>query len=154
MLASVCSKQWWQHWNIAKFAPGGSYKCTHSTQEQKEHCMQVCQDLLNWYEAEVDTFLGCIMTGDETRCDRYKLESKWQFVEWLHVNWRKSSRYSSQQVRWCALFWDRKGAILLDFLEPRKTIISDCYIVTLTKAESSNSRSEVTEKDSLSLETW
>lgn len=66
MLASMHWKQWRQHWNTAKIAPGGSYKCTHSTQEQKEHCMEVCQDLLNGYEAEVDTFLDCIMTGDET----------------------------------------------------------------------------------------
>ena len=50
------------------------------------------------------------------------------------------------------LFWDRKGVILLDFLESRKTIISDCYIMTLTKLKVQTS-SQVTEKDSFSLET-
>ena len=33
----------------------------------------------------------------------------------------------------CAFCWIRKGAILLDFLERRQNIHSDCYIVTLTK---------------------
>ena len=28
-------------------------------------------------------------------------------------------------------FWDRKGVILLDFLEPRQTINSDCYFAKL-----------------------
>jgi hypothetical protein len=39
----------------------------------------------------------------------------------------ESSRCSRQQVQWCAVFWDRKGTILLDFLEPRQTIKSDHY---------------------------
>jgi hypothetical protein len=33
----------------------------------------------------------------------------------------------------CTAFWDRKGVIVLDFLEPRQTINSDRYIGTLTK---------------------
>jgi len=36
------------------------------TQEHKEHRMQVCQDLLNQYEAEGDSFLDRIITGDKT----------------------------------------------------------------------------------------
>jgi len=38
------------------------------TQEHKEHHMQVCQDLLNQYEAEGDNLLDRIITGDETWC--------------------------------------------------------------------------------------
>lgn len=38
-----------------------------------------------------------------------------------------------------AHFWDCKGVILLDFLEPRQTISSDCYIVTLTKLKTQTS---------------
>jgi hypothetical protein len=41
------------------------------TQEHKEHRMQVCQDLLNQYEAEGDSFLDCIITGDEMWCHHY-----------------------------------------------------------------------------------
>jgi len=51
------------------------------TQEHKEHRMQVCQDLLNQYEAEGDSFLDRIITGDETWCHHYEPESKWQSIE-------------------------------------------------------------------------
>ena len=40
----------------------------------------------------------------------------------------------------CTVFWDRKGVILLDFLEPGHTINSDCYITTLTKLKARISR--------------
>jgi len=37
--------------------------------------MYVCQDLLNHYEAEGDSFLDCIITGDEIRYHCFELES-------------------------------------------------------------------------------
>jgi len=43
---------------------------------QKAPRMQVCQDLLNQSEGEGDSFLDHIITGDETWCHHYKLESK------------------------------------------------------------------------------
>ena len=46
------------------------------TQEHKENRMQVFQDLLNQYEAEGDSFLDRILTGDETWCHHYEPESK------------------------------------------------------------------------------
>ena len=56
------------------------------TQEHKVHRLQVCQDLLNQYEAECDSFLDRIITGDETLCNHYEPESKWQSMEWRHMN--------------------------------------------------------------------
>jgi len=52
------------------------------TQEHKEQRMQECQDLLNQYEAEGDSFLDCIITSDETWCHHYEPESKRQSMEW------------------------------------------------------------------------
>jgi len=49
------------------------------TQEHKEHCMQVCRDLLNQYKTEGDSFLDHIIIGDETWCQHY---SKQQSMEW------------------------------------------------------------------------
>ena len=54
------------------------------TQEQKEHHMQVFQDLPNQYEAAGDSFLDHIIISDETWCHHYKQESKWQSMEWWH----------------------------------------------------------------------
>jgi len=42
----------------------------------------------------------------------------------------------------CTVFCSRKEVILLDFLEPSKTISSDFYIITLTKLKAHTSRSE------------
>ncbi len=44
------------------------------------------------------------------------------------------------------VLWDKKGVILLDFLEPRQTINAEGYIMTLTKmkAQTSRVRSEKT----------
>jgi hypothetical protein len=52
------------------------------TQEHKNHRMQVSQDLLNHCEAEGDSFLDRIITGDETWCHHYEPESKRQSMEW------------------------------------------------------------------------
>jgi len=52
----------------------------------------------------------------------------------------------------CTVFWDRKGVILLDFLEPGQTINSDRNIATLTKLKARIS-SQAREEDNLSLAT-
>ena len=54
--------------------------------EQKEQHMQDSQNQLNQYEAEGDSFLDRIITGDEICCHYYELGSKWQSVEWQRVN--------------------------------------------------------------------
>ena len=55
-------------------------------QKQKEQCMQICQDLLNQYKAEGDSFLDHIIASDETWHHRYDLESKQQSVEGCPMN--------------------------------------------------------------------
>ena len=106
------------------------------TQEHKEHHTQVCQDLLNQYEAEGESFLYCIITGDEAWCHHCEPKAKQQSMECRHVNSpskRKFKTLPSASKVMCTVFWDRKGVILLDFLEPRQTINSDHYIAMLTK---------------------
>jgi 5-methylcytosine-specific restriction endonuclease McrBC GTP-binding regulatory subunit McrB len=98
--------------------------------------MQVCQDLLNQYDAEGDSFLDCIITGDELWYHNYELESKQQSMEWQHVyspSKKKFKTLPSAGKVTSTFFWDRKGVIFLDFLEPVQTINSDCYIMMLTK---------------------
>jgi histone-lysine N-methyltransferase SETMAR len=64
-------------------------------------------------------------------------------MEWRHVNSpsKKTFKtlYSAGKVM-CTAFWDRKGVILLDFLEPGQTINSDRYIATMTKLKTRISR--------------
>jgi len=91
------------------------------TQEHKEHCMQVCRDLLNQYEAEGDSFLDCIITGDEMWCHHYKPESKRQSMEWQLVNSplkKKFKTLPSAGKVMCTVFWDRKRVIFWISLNP------------------------------------
>ena len=113
------------------------------TQEHTEHRMQVRQDLLKKYEAEGDSFLDHIITGDETWCHHYDWESKRQSTEWRHVNSpskKKVKMLPSEGKVMCTVLWDRKRVILLDFLEPGQTINSYRYIATLTKLKTRISR--------------
>jgi hypothetical protein len=75
------------------------------TQEHKDHRMQVSQDLPNHCEAEGDSFLDRIITGDETWCHHYEPEqndSPWSGDTRI-PHQRKTSRCSHQRVKRCAL---------------------------------------------------
>jgi len=64
------------------------------TQEQIEHRMQVSQDQLNQYLPE--SFLVCIITGDEKWHHHYEPESKQQSMEWLHLNSPLKKKFKMQ----------------------------------------------------------
>ena len=116
--------------------------------------MQVCEDLFNQYKAEGDNCLDLIINSDKMQCHHYKPYSKRQFTEWQHVNPTLKKRFKTQPSVGKAMFTvfcNRKEVILLDFLELRQTINSDCYTTTLTKLHAQNSK--VSPEDSLSLAT-
>jgi len=52
----------------------------------------------------------------------------------------------------CTDFWDRKGVILLDFLEPRQTINSDFYSAVLTKLKALTCRVRLEKKTTFLLQ--
>jgi hypothetical protein len=55
-------------------------------------------------------------------------------MEWRHVNFPSKKKFKTLPTAGegiCTVFWNRKGVILLDFLEPGQTINSDRYIATL-----------------------
>jgi len=124
------------------------------TQEQKEHCMQVCEDILNQYKAEGDSFLNLITVGDETWCHHYEPYSKRKSVERWYVNslLKKFKIQPSVGKVICIVFWDMKGAILLDFLELRKTISFYCCIAMLTKLKVSAFRVKPEKKSAFLLQ--
>ncbi|WP_432653003.1 hypothetical protein, partial [Providencia stuartii] len=51
----------------------------------------------------------------------HKLKSKWQYMKWQHMNSPSKKRFKMQPSVGEVMHtvsWDRKGVILLDFLEP------------------------------------
>ena len=65
------------------------------TQEQKEHHMQVCQDLLNQYHVIQETVTFSLVTRDKIGCCPYEPESKWQPME----SWREFPMKENVQDR-------------------------------------------------------
>jgi histone-lysine N-methyltransferase SETMAR len=105
--------------------------------------MEGYQDLLHQFGAEGDTFLDSIVTGDETWCHHYEPDSKRQSMEWRHPDSTRKMEFRTLISEWkvmCTVFWDRRVVILLDFLEPRESVNSECYETTLTKLKARNSR--------------
>jgi len=86
--------------------------------------MQVCQVLLNQHEVEGD---------------RFPIKKKFKMQP------------SVGKVM-CTAFWDRKGTILLDFLESGRTIKSDHYILVLTKLKAQTSRFRLEKKKTFLLQ--
>jgi histone-lysine N-methyltransferase SETMAR len=76
-------------------------------------------------------------------------------MEWRHVNSPSKKKFktlpSAGKVM-CPVFWDRKGVILLDFLEPGQIINSDHYIATLTKLKAQISRVRLEKKTTFLLQ--
>jgi len=93
----------------------------------RENAMCKAVRILNQCKTEGVSFLDCIVTGGKTWCYHYKPESKRQFMEWQHVNSPSEKKFKMQSSVgkvMCAFFWNRKGVILLDFLEPKQNINS------------------------------
>ena len=79
------------------------------TQEQKEHHVKVCWDILNQCQAKGDR---C----DVTAICQIQHGSAWSGVIQI-LQRRKSSRQSPQQVKYALSFGIGKRAILLDVLK-------------------------------------
>ena len=125
------------------------------TQEHKDHRRAVSQELLDRYVAEGDAFLDRIVTGDEIWCHHYEPESKRQSMEWRHSGSPTSKKFKTQPSAgkvMCTVFWDRKGVILLDFLEPGTTINSDRYVETLAKLKDRIARRRPEKKHTFCLQ--
>ena len=60
-----------------------------------------------------------IITGNETWVAYVTPESKQQSIEWRHSSLPKKVKFKHTILPWkimCTVFWDSKGALLVDFL--------------------------------------
>jgi len=48
ILASVCWKQWWHRWNIAKFTPDGSHKCSNRNRTPYASLLGPIEPIWGW----------------------------------------------------------------------------------------------------------
>jgi len=96
----------------------------------KEQCVDVCQELLNRFEAEGEGFLGRIVTGDETWVHYHRLETKKASKEWCHTSSPKPKKFHTQPSAgnvMLTLFWDERDVILGHYMPRGNTVTSATY---------------------------
>jgi [histone H3]-lysine36 N-dimethyltransferase SETMAR len=89
------------------------------TREQKLNRAHIAKAHLDRYSIEGNSFLGRIVTGDETWCHHYDPESKRASMEWRHSGSPKPKKMRIQRSLGKVLltiFWDESGPLVLDFL--------------------------------------
>ena len=106
------------------------------TTEHRCQRKAICSELLELFDAEKETFLPRIVTGDETWAHHYEPETKRQSVEGHHLQSPRKKKFkttpSSGKVM-ITVFWDIDGIILVDVMARGKTVNSDVYIKTFQK---------------------
>ena len=119
--ASMRWKRWWQRWNIAKFAPGGSHECSH--RNINNSVMKFARTY--WINTRLKVTVSWIASSPVTRrgvttTSRSQNGSPWSGDMWIPQR-RKSSRCCPQRVKWRALsFGIGKGWSFWISLNPDK----------------------------------
>jgi hypothetical protein len=95
-------------------------------------------DFLEQYHKDCDEFPNHIVrvTGDETWVSFVNGESKGQSRQWMHTHspnkLRKFKQKSARKLT-ATVFLDKKGVLMVEFMQQRTTIMSEAYCETLKK---------------------
>jgi len=77
------------------------------------------------------------VTGNETWVKFVNVEIKEQSRQWMHTHSPNKPRKFKQSLAnrklMATVFWDRKGMLLIEFMEPGTTITSETYCEILKK---------------------
>jgi histone-lysine N-methyltransferase SETMAR len=106
------------------------------TDEHKKKRLAAAHPFLQRHQTEGDQGFDHIVTGDETWIAYTNIESKRQSMQWRHSSSPKSKKFkqaSSVRKIMATILWDRKGILLIDFLERGLTVNADAYCETVRK---------------------
>ena len=130
--------------NIAKFEPDGSHRCSHCNIQKT-----ICTLVRTWWtNARLKVTVSYIAWLPVMRCGVTTTSWSQNGSLWNgDVSFPSKKKFKMQPSGgevMCTVFCGSKGVILLDFLEPRQTMNSDCSIAMMTelKASTSGVRSE------------
>lgn len=106
------------------------------TDAHKQKRLASAENFLHRFETQGDELFEHIITGDETWISYTNVESKQQSMQWRHSASPKAKKFKqarSAKKIMATVFWDKKGILLIDFLEHGETINADKYCETLRK---------------------
>lgn len=105
--------------------------------DHKTQRMASALSFLTRYANEGNVFLKSIVTGDETWVLYDNPETKEQSKQWMHTaspsKPKKFKHSLTKRKTMATVFWDHKGVLLVDFMEPRTTITKEVYCETLRR---------------------
>lgn len=104
------------------------------TEDHKSGRMGSSLNFLQRYAEEGESFLGRIVTGDETWVHHYSPESKMESMIWKHTASppvKKFKTVPSAGKVMATVFWDIKGVLLVAFLRHGETVNASGYQGTL-----------------------
>lgn len=100
------------------------------TPVQKSFRVDTCSELLALYDADPDNVLSRIITGDETWLHHWDPDTKQESMQWKHANSPPPRKFRTQPSAgkvMATIFWDCKGALLVDYLPQRTTMTGSYY---------------------------
>lgn len=100
------------------------------TADMKKKRLEVCEKLLKRYEEEGDSFLHCIVTGDESWVHHYQPESKISSMEWRHSTSPKPKKFRTQPSAgklMLTVFWDKDGCLVEHYMPKKTNVNSETY---------------------------
>jgi len=106
------------------------------TEDHKVQRKAITSEMLLRYRDKGEDFLLSIVTGDKSWFHHFDPETKWQNMEWHDLDSptkKKPKTMPSAKKIMGTVFWDARGCILIEFLEPGKTINAAHYVQTLLK---------------------
>lgn len=109
---------------------------TSLSDTQKEVRAQLCDENLTRWRRDLDHFLSRIIMCDETWLSTFEPETKRQSSVWLNKGDPRPQhprRANNARKTMMTVFFDKQGVILAEFLEPKGTVNSEHFIVTLAK---------------------
>ena len=132
-------------WSLLHQIVSGKVKfrklCAHCvpkmhTEEHKLKQQATTLHFLTQYSEEGENLLSHVVTGNETWMSHEAPHSKQQSMEWRRTSSPTKTKF--KQTTWtrkvmCTMFWDRKGALLVDFLPQGSTINAGVCCITLKK---------------------
>jgi len=107
------------------------------TDNHKNKRMAAALTFLDRYSTEGEGFLKSIVTGDETWILYDTPETKDQSKQWMHTSSpnkpKKFKQTFNNRKVMATVFWDQKGVLLVEFMEPGTTINAAVYCDTLRR---------------------
>lgn len=101
---------------------------------QKQTRVEFSKENLGLWQADKETFIHQIVTGDETWVHHWDPETKQESMQWKHKTSPPPKKFRTQPSAgklMATVFWDCEGILLIDYMAHKTTITGEVYATQL-----------------------